>query len=66
MSKSLDLGREDSSVSLIVPLLGPVQGANVPEDALEVVAWLVFFALHLLTPVEVNVVLPAVPKNDKF
>ena len=62
----LDLGREDSLFSLVVPLLGPLHGADVSEDAFEVVARLVVVALHLRATVEVHIVLPAVPEKNLF
>ena len=56
----LDFCWEDSLFSLVVPLLGPLHGADVSEDAFEVVARLVVVALHLRATVEVHIVLPAV------
>ena len=58
--RGLNLGREDSPLSLVVPLFDPLKGADVPEDLLEVGARLVVVALDLGAPVEVDVVLPAV------
>ena len=58
--RGLNLGREDSPLSLVVPLFDPLKGADVPEDLLEVSARLVVVALDLGAPVEVDVVLPAV------
>ena len=56
----LDYCGEDSCLSLIVPLVDPVNGADVPEDFEEVLARLGVLALHLLTTVEVDIILPTV------
>ena len=42
----------------------PLVGAHGPVDALEVFTWLVLLALDLVTPVVVDVVLPAVPAHS--
>ena len=56
----LDFGGEGAGLPLVVPLVGPLPGADVPEDAEEVLARLVFLSLHLGATVVVNIVLPAV------
>lgn len=58
----LNLGRENASISLVVPLLSPLVWADVAKDLLEVVAGLVILSLELGASMEVDVVLPAVPE----
>ena len=57
----LNFGGENSSLALVVPLFDPVDGADVSEDMVEVLARLVVLSLHLLAAVKVDIVLPAVP-----
>ena len=56
----LDFCWENSTCSLVVPLGGPVVGAEVLEDLEEVLARFVVFPLQLGAPVEVDIVLPAI------
>jgi hypothetical protein len=56
----LDFSWENSTFSLIIPLVSPFAGADVPEDLQEVLARLIVVPLHLNTTVEIHIVLPAV------
>jgi len=49
---------------LLVPLVGPLHGADVPEDVVEVLARLVVVPLHLGAALKVDIVLPTVPVNE--
>lgn len=58
----VQLGGEGAVISLVVPFLNPRLRAQGIEISLEELARLVIRSLDVLTSVEVDIVLPAVPR----